>query len=251
MDYGASLANAATGNDDDTLCPAQRIDIKSLRKQSDWQVYLVRASKAMRLQDLDFEYADTSDISDEKSNTYISLVTSKDKLQSARFRKVICDKPIRAMVNAINSLRDPPSAPMTISEGSKKAANYLLRSETDESVNLFEKFPGLVQVRDGTTPEFVMDAYSKLDKSKQDAFRNLGDTPDGMAIIPGVAACGKTLFMMFIILALYFGACGSDARPGKAERDKRRVLWCKFYQFFPSLNSSIRETWLTCKFCWI
>lgn len=50
------------------------------------------------------------------------------------------------MVNTINSLKYCPSAPITISEISLKAADYLLRFEKGESVNLFEMFPSLDQV---------------------------------------------------------------------------------------------------------
>lgn len=84
-----------------------------------------------------------------------------------RFTK--SDEPIRAMENETNSLKHPPSTSTTISESSINAANYLVRFEKREILDLFKKLPSLDQVWGGAAQKFIMDAYKKLDESKGDA----------------------------------------------------------------------------------
>lgn len=157
-------------------CVAERVDVEYLIKRPDWQTYVVRASKEMRAENLDFVYATGEK---DVEGDCISFFTSEENLQDATFQQVGSDKAVRAMAHAMNTLKHPISAPRDspIDPKSIRASKYLLRFEKEGDVDILGKFDGLARVRQGSAPAFVMKEFYNMDGSKREAFTNLGKLP--------------------------------------------------------------------------
>ncbi|KAK2736659.1 hypothetical protein FQN57_000596 [Myotisia sp. PD_48] len=198
--------DSQTETDDILWCSATRLDIDVLRKKPEWQTYLVQQSKTMGTKSLKFAY---------------KLVTSESNIQTAKFKRVSSDKPIKAMCLALNSLKWPLSSPTDIHTQSLDAYRYLLRFEPKTEVNLFEKVPELNSVANGEGPEWLLHEISNMDRPKRQAFATLSKMVGGIKFIPGAAACGKSTLLQNIILCTFFGGTSTEAK-----HSSRKVLYC-------------------------
>lgn len=91
-----------------------------------------------------------------------------------------------------------------------------------------------------------MELLETMDDSKKEVSSDLEWVPDGVAIIPGVTACGKSTFLQFVIFALFLGSCPPESAPREAERAKTKVLYCKVHLPSPSTLPDFQEKpWLT------
>ena len=57
-----------------------------------------------------------------------------------------------------------------------------------------------------------MDAFSGIDASKRETFTNLQNTPDSVAIIPGIAAYGKSTLLRFLMMSILYGDCPPESK---------------------------------------
>ncbi|KAI1661834.1 AAA domain-containing protein [Daldinia decipiens] len=71
----------------------------------------------------------------------------------------------------------------------------------DSLVNHFDIFPGMLRALDGTAPVHLQSMYDDFDESKKEIFsEHMKRLPCGLAVIPGVAASGRSTFVKFYAL---------------------------------------------------
>ncbi|KAI6081222.1 P-loop containing nucleoside triphosphate hydrolase protein [Hypoxylon rubiginosum] len=114
----------------------------------------------------------------------------------------------------INESTQPPPCP---SEQALRIYSWLPSLETPEDkhmVNVFEMFPVFERVHTRTAPHHLQLMFDSMDGSKKNTFDSLRSIPHGMAVIPGTAGSGKTMFAMFCALMLLTDKIPSHKKKG-------------------------------------
>ena len=91
-----------------------------------------------------------------------------------------------------------------MSKTSHEAFDYLLRFEEQDgaNTNLYEPLGGMKAYRNGKAPKWVVDMVGKMDQAKRNALECLKDIHGHIKFVPGVAASGKSTFLLTLVMLM-------------------------------------------------
>jgi hypothetical protein len=219
-------SDAAPPAVEDRGCGAMRLDISCLKKFPDWQVYLVKQSEYMRQKGLVFDVKNAKD--GESFEDFITRVTSTDEVQKASISHIVSNNALRKQMQAMNMFIWPDSIQQKVSKRSREAFDYLLRFKKTEGAetNLFEALEGLKAYLDGTAPVWVAEMVTNMDTPKLNALESLKEMHGHIKFLPGVAASGKSTFLLTLIFLMFFGECGEED-PANCKPAEKQGLYSK------------------------
>jgi hypothetical protein len=181
--------------DKDPGCTAYRHDLPEMQSFPDWKIYVVTQSAAMKKRGETF---DTTPIADNDSfDSYLRRITSDENLRLSTFRRIESDKAVKREFQALGMLIYPPSFQNTTAKTSLETFEYLLRFEHNGNMtDLFEIDEELHAARAGDGPVELLEDLKSMDVAKQACFEGLNNMPGHIKFIPGVAAAGKSYFLV-------------------------------------------------------
>ncbi|KAF5022228.1 hypothetical protein F66182_5743 [Fusarium sp. NRRL 66182] len=162
----------------------------------------------------------------EDAKTYFGRVFESSNAKQVIIKREVSQKTFKIESFAINSLNHPRSANPEPSPASVAAYRYIISfDKPSHHVNLFEAFPGIKNVVDGKGPAVLCDIFDKMNPEMRNAIASMDNIPAGIHFVPGVAGCGKSFLMEFIILCIMFGHHERDADLTKANPKKKKILY--------------------------
>ncbi|RSM14479.1 hypothetical protein CDV31_005368 [Fusarium ambrosium] len=156
---------------------------------------------------------------------YFDRLITPDNQQKVFVKRIPSDKALRAEIEAVSSLKHPPSARPRPSQESVQAYQYSMAFVREVEINLLEKIPALGRVVDRSGPDFLVARFDGMNTPMQDTFRAMKSLPAGLHFVPGVAGCGKSFMAESALLFAQYGGCDVDTHPQDALPAPRQYLY--------------------------
>ncbi|KAI2785080.1 AAA domain-containing protein [Daldinia loculata] len=143
----------------------------------------------------------------ESYGDYIQRMLTNDNIRTCNVTLKLVPKTFEQEMEAHGEIQYPAStrrgnlAPSPLALDIYRWLPSLESPKRDSVVNHFDIFPGMLRALDGTAPAHLQSMYDDFDECKKQLFsEHMKHLPCGLAVIPGVAASGRSTFVKFYAL---------------------------------------------------
>jgi hypothetical protein len=162
----------------------------------------------------------------ENTRAFFDRITYPDNALDVRMKMDVSPKPIKAESLAVNSLHHPASANPPPARRSIEAYQYLMDfTPRNDVVNLVNELPGINAVLAGVGLDHLVNVFRNMNTEMRQAVMNMESTNAGVHFVPGVAGCGKSYLLEFLILCVFYGARETFAAINRQGPSTSKVLY--------------------------